>query len=126
MIEKQTSTPDEDFALRSILEGTARSTGEHFFEALVVSLAKALNTHGAWVTEYLPDTNRLKAKALYLGGKMLKNYEMGIEGTPCEVVVRELRLIHYPDKVVELFPNDAMIREVGTCSYMHPLRRNSI
>jgi len=118
MIEKQTSTPDEDFALRSILEGTARSTGEHFFEALVVSLAKALNTHGAWVTEYLPDTNRLKAKALYLGGKMLKNYEMGIEGTPCEVVVRELRLIHYPDKVVELFPNDAMIREVGTCSYM--------
>lgn len=118
MTEKEASIPDEDFALRSILEGTARSTGEHFFEALVVSLAKALHTHGAWVTEYLPDTNRLKAKALYLGGKMLKNYEMGIEGTPCEVVVRELRLIHYPDKVVELFPNDAMIREVGTCSYM--------
>lgn len=118
MAEKAVSAADEDVALRAILEGTARSTGEYFFDALVETLARVLHTHGAWVTEYLPERNRFKARAFYLGGQSLKDYEMDIEGTPCEVVVRDLRLIHYPDKVLELFPNNPMIREVGTCSYM--------
>ncbi len=38
---------DENAALRIILEGTATATGERFFEELVVSLSRALNTHGA-------------------------------------------------------------------------------
>jgi PAS domain S-box-containing protein len=118
MTERTLSTTNEDVALRAILEGTARSTGEHFFDALVKTLARVLHTYGAWVTEYLPETGRFKARALYLGGEFLKDYEMDIEGTPCEVVVRDLRLIHYPDKVLELFPNTSMIREIGTCSYM--------
>ena len=42
-----------DSALRMIMEGTAAETGERFFNALVESVAKALNTKGAWVTEYL-------------------------------------------------------------------------
>lgn len=118
MTEGPVSASEEDIALRAILEGTARSTGERFFDSLVVSMAKVLNTYGAWVTEYLPESNRLKALALYLGGQVLRDYEIEIEGTPCEVVVRELRLIHYPDRVLELFPDKPMIREVGTCSYM--------
>ncbi|MGA9236662.1 MAG: hypothetical protein WBV91_17695 [Desulfobacterales bacterium] len=44
-----------------ILEGTATETGERFFEALVVNLAKALNTHSAWVTEFIEETRRLRA-----------------------------------------------------------------
>jgi hypothetical protein len=36
------------------LEGTARETGERFFAALVEALTRALGTHSAWVTEYLP------------------------------------------------------------------------
>ena len=42
---------DEEFALRTILEGTANETGERFFAALVENLARALSTHSAWVTE---------------------------------------------------------------------------
>jgi hypothetical protein len=48
-------TLDEGAALRSIVEGTATHTGDRFFQTLVESLARALGTHGAWVTEYLPD-----------------------------------------------------------------------
>lgn len=118
MLKKPVSGPGEDAALRAILEGTARSTGEHFFDALVETLANVLHTYGAWVTEYIPETHRLKARAFYLGGQVLKDYELEIDGTPCEVVIRDLRLIHYPDKVLELFPNQPMIREIGTCSYM--------
>jgi PAS domain S-box-containing protein len=117
MARKVASTLDEDIALRAILEGTSSSTGEHFFEALVETLTKTLHTYGAWVTEYIPQTRRLKALAFYLGGQFLKDYEMDIQGTPCEVVMRDLRLVHYPDKVLELFPNKS-IRKIGTCSYM--------
>lgn len=108
---------DEDAALRAILQGTARTTGQHFFDALVETLAKTVHTHGAWVTEYLPQSNRFRALALYLGGRMFKDYEIEIQGTPCEVVVRDLRLVHFPDKVSELFTGKQM-REVGTRSYM--------
>ncbi len=51
---------DEEAALRAILEGTATETGERFFAALVENVAKALNTQGAWVTEYLKESGRLR------------------------------------------------------------------
>ena len=51
---------DLEIALKQILEGTATETGEQFFQALVKNLASALKTHGAWVTEYFPESRRLK------------------------------------------------------------------
>ena len=50
---------DENAALRTILEGTATETGQRFFSALVKNLSRALDTHGAWVTEYLEKERRL-------------------------------------------------------------------
>ena len=47
---------DEEEALRTILEGTAIEMGPRFFAALVENLARALRTHGAWVTEYLEES----------------------------------------------------------------------
>jgi PAS domain S-box-containing protein len=109
---------EEDVALKAILEGTARVTGENFFEALVTNLARALNMHGAWVTEYLPQKHRFRAIAFWLGGQMLRNYEMKIEGSPCEVVLQRLELVHYTDEVQELFGNDKDVHDFGAVSYM--------
>ena len=78
--------PDEP-ALRMILQGTASETGERFFLALVDNLARALGTHGAWVTEYLPESRRLRALAFRLGDTFVENYEHAIDGTPCQVVI---------------------------------------
>ncbi len=108
----------EDAALKAILEGTARTTGEHFFEALVTNLAKAFNTYGAWVTEYIPEKHCFRAIAFWLGGQMLRNYEMQIEGSPCEVVLQQMKLVHYADEVQELFCNYKDVRELGVVSYM--------
>lgn len=85
---------DEAVALRSILEGTATETGERFFAAMVENLAKALNTYGAWVTEYHPEAKRLRALAFWLDGEWLHGSETGIAGTPCELVIEEARLVH--------------------------------
>jgi len=109
---------DLDIALRQILEGTATETGEQFFQALVKNLASALNTHGAWVTEYFPESRRLRALAFWMGGQWLKDWEMVINGTPCERVINERCFIHIPDNLLDIYGEDPDVRAVGAASYM--------
>jgi PAS domain S-box-containing protein len=109
---------DEHLALRAILEGTASETGEKFFQALVKSLAQALDTHGAWVTEFYPESRRLKSLALWLDGQLCENCELEIAGTPCEVVLREGRMVHIPDRLAEIFPKDSEALTRGLVSYI--------
>jgi PAS domain S-box-containing protein len=109
---------DVDASLRTILEGTATETGERFFAALVENLARALNTHGAWVTEYIEEQRRLKAMAFWMGGQWIHGWEMVIDGTPCERVVNERCLIHIPDNLLDIYGNDPDVRAVGAASYM--------
>ena len=122
IVEKNKQLPlrdlDEDAALRSILEGTATETGERFFSALVENLAKALNTQGAWVAEYIEETRRLRSMAAWMGGKFLNDHEYEIIGTPCEQVIDEARLVHFRENVAELFPDDPDLEAVGAVSYM--------
>jgi len=116
------STPlqdlETDVALRAILEGTATQTGQQFFAALVQNLAKVLGTHGAWVTEYFPEERRLRALAFWLDGQWVPDYEVGIVGSPCEEVIDKRRLVHFPDRLLELFPNEPDMKAVGAVSYL--------
>jgi PAS domain S-box-containing protein len=109
---------DEGVALRRILEGTAKETGEGFFAALVENLAKALNTHGAWITEYIQECRRLRALAFWMDGQWIQNYEVDIAGTPCEQVIERGNLVHFPDNLLELYPDDQDVKEIGAVSYM--------
>ena len=109
---------DPDAALRGILAGTSSQTGAPFFEALVESLARVLQTQGAWVTELLPGGCRLRALAFYLDGCWNNDYEFDITGTPCEAVIQRSSLVHFPDRLIELYPNDPDIRQSGTVSYL--------
>ena len=109
---------DEDAALYGILEGTATETGERFFAALVENLAKAMNTHGAWVTEYIKESRRLRALSFWLGGEFIYDYEYDITGTPCEAVIEGASLVHFPNNIIELFPDNAVLKEVGAVSFM--------
>ena len=105
-------------ALQAIFQGTASQTGEGFFRALVENLARALDTRGAWVTEFLPRERRLRALAFWLGGQWVEHYEHDIDGTPCKAVVENRRLLHIPERVLELFPEEADLRAMGAVSYM--------
>ena len=109
---------DLEIALKQILEGTATETGEQFFQALVKNLASALKTHGAWVTEYFPESRRLKALAFWMGGQWLKDWEMVINGTPCERVIEERCFIHIPDNLLDIYGDDPDVKAVGAASYM--------
>jgi len=122
MLEQQEQRPlrmpDEDAALRAILEGTATVTGERFFAALVENLAKALNTHSAWVTEFIEETRMLKALAFWVDGEMIEDLEMPVDGTPCQQVIESAGLIHHPDNMLDIFPDRPGLRDMGAVSYM--------
>ena len=109
---------ETDAALRAILEGTATETGHRFFAALVQNLAKALCTHGAWVTEYFPATRRLRALAFWMDGQWVKDYEVDITGSPCEKVIDTRQLVHFPDRLLDLYPNEPDMMAIGAVSYM--------
>jgi PAS domain S-box-containing protein len=109
---------ETDAALRAILHGTAMETGEGFFAALVQNLAQVLNTHGAWVTEYLPEKRRLRALAFWMDGQWVHDYEVDIIGTPCERVIDSKGLIHFPDRLIELYPDEPDVKAIGAVSYM--------
>jgi PAS domain S-box-containing protein len=109
---------DEDAALRAIVEGTASFTGREFYRALVQSLAATLDTRGAWLTEYDEGRRRLRALAFWLGDGFIESFEYAIDGTPCETAVHERRLVHIPDRVVELYPDNPVEFPERMVSYL--------
>jgi PAS domain S-box-containing protein len=120
MLPPGSTVPDDpaQAALQVVFQGTASETGERFFMALVENLARALDTRGAWVTEFLPAERRLRALAFWLGGQWVEHYEQDIDGTPCQAVVENHRLVHYPDRILELYPEEANLRRMEAVSYM--------
>lgn len=109
---------DEEAALRTILEGTATETGERFFQALVQNLSRALGTHGAWVTEYFPETRRLKALAFWMGGEWIHGYETPIDGTPCGEAIDSKELVHFPDNILSIYPDEVDLINAKAVSYL--------
>jgi PAS domain S-box-containing protein len=116
--DEDSRTIDPDVALRRILEGTAVETGPRFFERLVESLARTLDTPAVWVTEYVDGRRRLRALAFWLDGALVPDFAYDLAGTPCEAVVDRGCVVTFAADVVRLFPDDADLRRFDAVSYM--------
>jgi PAS domain S-box-containing protein len=103
--------------IRHLLEGTASETGQEFFQALVRSAALAMDVAGVWITEYLPETKVLRAIAFWMNDCYVHDYQYSIVGTPCEQVIEKACLVHYPDRIIELFPDDPDLVTHNAVSY---------
>lgn len=108
----------DEVALRLVVQGTASETGAEFFRELVKNLAAVTDTIGAWVTEYRPEVKRLRALAFWLNGAFVEDYEYAIAGTACESVVESRKLIHIPDRLVELYAGDPDVVALNAVSYL--------
>jgi len=79
---------DEVAALRAIVEGTASSTGEEFFQSLVRHLSRAINVRYAFVAEFAGVKTRVRTRAYWFRDRIVPNVEFDLDGTPCEEVVK--------------------------------------
>jgi len=109
---------DEDATVRAILEGTATETGERFFAALVENLSNVLDTYSSWVTEYIEQSRQLRVLAFWEDGQLEEEFRLDVRGTPCEAVIKNADLVHYPDNIVDLFPDNDTIKFFSAVSYM--------
>jgi len=109
---------DEQAALRAIVEGTATVTGERFFAALIGALSDALGTMGAWVATFEGESTKLRAVAMKHKGRFIDDFAYEVMGTPCQVAIDERRTVHIPDRVVELFRDNARLAADGAVSYL--------
>jgi PAS domain S-box-containing protein len=103
-------------ALRAIVEGTARSTGQEFFQSLVRHLAEAVGVRYAFVAEFA-GALRARTLAFWFRDRITDNIEFDVVGTPCEDVVRG-NLCHHPIGVKDKFPQDKPLADWGIESYL--------
>jgi len=109
-------TPSDDAALREIVEGVESETGDRFFYSLVKHLASALGCEYAFVSEILADRQRFRTRAVWGRGCFMENFEIPLEGTPCEAVLNG-KPSHHPERICQLFPADAGLKRWGVESY---------
>ena len=101
--EAAAAVNDEDRILRAIVEGTAGSTGEQFFNDLVRHLASAIGVPFAGISEFTGVNNRVRTLAFWARDHIQENFEYNLAGTPCEEVLRG-RLCHHSEGVKDRFP----------------------
>jgi PAS domain S-box-containing protein len=101
--------------IRAIVEGTASSTGQEFFDALVKTLARALETRWVMVTMLRPG-NRLEALALWNGEAVERNVYFPVLDSPCEMVIRH-GAYKFEDGVSEAFDAQPVLEAWGVQSY---------
>jgi PAS domain S-box-containing protein len=110
------ASTEELAALRAIVEGTARHTGQEFFQSLVRHLAPAVGARYAFVAVFAGGT-RVRTLAFWSRDRIADNIEWDVIGTPCEDVVRG-NLCHYPAGVSQRFPADRLLVDWGVESYL--------
>src|SRR4051812_49699172 len=81
-------------ALQAVVEGTARGSGQEFFQSLVRHLAEAIDVHYAVVAEFPKAPPHVRAVAFWDRDRIGDNFEYDFTGTPCAEVVRR-GLVHY-------------------------------
>jgi PAS domain S-box-containing protein len=117
-MSRQNSGPLSPQDLKEIVEGTSAETGADFFNALVQHLARAIGTKCAWVTEWIAEQRSLRALSFWAEDRFVDGFEYAIADTPCERVIENQRLIHIPDRLLDLFPRDPSLEPLGAVSYM--------
>jgi PAS domain S-box-containing protein len=113
----RSATGDDLRALQAIVEGTARGTGQEFFQSLVRHLAEAIDAHYAVVAEFPKAHPHVRTLAFWERDRLADNFEYDVTGTPCAQIVRG-EMVHYATGVSRLFPKATPLVERGIDSYM--------
>src|SRR5262249_14127733 len=94
---------DDLRALHAVVEGTARGTGQEFFQSLVRHLAEAIGVPYAVVAEFADVNTRIRTLAFWARDRIVDNIEYEYAGTPCAAVV-PAAFSHHPPAATDLLP----------------------
>ena len=96
----------------------SRHDGRDFIAAAAEALAVGLNYRWAGIGQLLPDGQRVQLLAMWQDGVSQHDlYAYDLADTPCAEVFGTRRYSYYPDRIVELFPRDTILADMGAVCY---------
>jgi len=104
-------------ALRALVENTAAVYGERFLNSLVQHVATLFDVDYAFVGILEPDGTSVRSLASWSHGAPAENFSYTLANTPCQTLLQGGPCL-YPRGVADLFPADAMLRQMALESYM--------
>lgn len=105
--------------LEMIVAGTASVTGNDFFPALVQNLATALGVSYAVVFKTIDNSlQKIQSINFWHKDRLGENFEYELINTPCQNVVQKNMLCAYPNGLQDIFPNNALLEQLGAVSYI--------
>ena len=110
-------------SFQALFSSTAESTGKEFFYKTVESLGEWLGADCALIGEFVEDNN-VETVAMVLDNKRIHKFRYNLTGTPCEEVSKSGFCI-YPEGVIEKFPDDVDLSELGAEGYVGVRLQNS-
>lgn len=87
-------------------ESISLITGEEFFRQLAKGISAALQVNVVWIAELHKGQNAMTTMAFVHDGNYLSNFTYLLDDTPCERVINSSTLVHYSERIVDLFPRD--------------------
>lgn len=91
---------------KNSFEGISLLTGEDFFRELVKGISIALQVEAVWVAELHKGQNSMTTLAFMHRRNYLPSFTYLLDNTPCERVINSATLVHYSERIVDLFPRD--------------------
>ncbi len=117
VIQDITARKRSEQTLRNIAAGVSAKTGETFFQSLAEHISSVLQVEFAYLCEVCEEGWCARTIASYVDGTAAKNVDYDLSGTPCEKVLK-LGMAVYPRGIQQMFPEDAMLREIGAEGYL--------
>ena len=99
-----------EMQLQNLIAGTAATTGQDFFPALVSHIADALHVSYAIVTEKVDQ--RLHALAFWANGNLQPTFSYHPAKTPCQRTLQE-GIFYCGSMVQQMFPEDFDLVEIN-------------
>jgi len=111
-----------EIALQNLIEGTAATTGQDFFPALVTYMAQGLNVSYAFVNEVVD--GQLYSLAFWAHGSLQPTFSCTLEHTPCGRTLRYGKF-SCKDSIQHQFPNNLNLAALEAESYLGIILRDS-
>lgn len=89
---------------------------QNFLQDTVRSLAEVYQAKFAFIGVLLPDKKHIRTLVVWGGEGYVDNFEYDLEGTPCSDILDYSKEL-IPSDAWRLYPDDAMLKEMGVESY---------
>ncbi|WP_217271912.1 PAS domain S-box protein [Sphingopyxis sp. BSNA05] len=112
-------------SIQAKLASCSQVVGEAFFPVMVEALAETLSARWVFLSTLHPvDRGKACTVAVWDDGPG-DNFEYDLKDSPCENIVGQGACC-YPENIIDLFPRDQMLKDMGAVSYVGtPLRSAS-